>query len=352
MSPEELMDLAIGEAAKQRRWVSPNPWVGCAISTRSGSVHVGATEPPGRRHAEIVALDTTIAAEGPDACRGAIVATTLEPCSHTGRTGPCVDALAAAGVEVVYIGVIDPDMKVAGSGVAHLRQDNIEVNVGVRAVEIEEQLAPYLHHRRTGLPYVVAKMAATLDGRTAAPDGTSQWITSEEARLDAHILRAESDAIIVGAGTVRADNPLLTVRGVEGRDPKRIVLGRAAAGAKIHPCTEYVGDLQPLLQQLGNDDIVQVLIEGGARTLHAFHHAGLINRYVLYLAPALMGGDDGVALMAGEGTASLNQMWRGKILRTQMIGPDIRIDLAATQGILIDERSQYLPDDSPGSVGL
>ena len=321
------MDLAVSQAETARRWTSPNPWVGCAIQSASGSIYVGATEAPGQRHAEIVALDALRAAEGPDGSTGARVATTLEPCSHHGRTGPCAEALILARVAQVFVALVDPDPLVAGRGAQRMQSAGVTVSTGVRAEIVEQQLAPYLHHRRTGLPYVVAKMASTLDGRTAAADGTSQWITGDEARRDAHILRAESDAIIVGAGTVRADDPSLNVRHVEGRDPRRIVLGRAPADAKIHPCTEYSGPLPGLLVQLGSEGIVQVLIEGGPATLHDFHHAGLINRYVLYLAPALMGGSDGLSIMTGRGAVSIADIWRGTIIGTRMVGSDIRLDL-------------------------
>jgi diaminohydroxyphosphoribosylaminopyrimidine deaminase / 5-amino-6-(5-phosphoribosylamino)uracil reductase len=147
---------------------------------------------------------------GADAA-GSTLVVTLEPCSHHGRTPPCVDAIVAGGVARVVVGLLDPDPKVAGRGADALRDAGIDVEVGVGAESVAEQLAPYLHHRRTGRPYVVCKLATTLDGGLAAPDGTSQWITGVEARADAHRLRAESDAIVVGAGTVRADDPALTV---------------------------------------------------------------------------------------------------------------------------------------------
>src|SRR5205814_7187308 len=158
--------------------------------------------------------------------------------------------------------------------------------------EVAAQLRPYVKHRTTGRPWVVLKLAATLDGRTAAPDGTSRWITGEAARADAHRLRAESDAVIVGAGTVRADDPELTVRAVEGRDPLRVVLGKAPSGAKVHPALEIEGELDDVLAELGRRGVVQAMVEGGATVAGDFHRAGLVDRYVLYLAPVLFGGDD------------------------------------------------------------
>ena len=320
----ELMARAVTLAAGVRAATSPNPWVGAVVRTADGAEFGGATEPPGGRHAEIVALD----AAG-EAARGATVATTLEPCSHTGRTGPCADALVAAGVARVVIGVEDPDPQVAGAGVARLREAGIEVVTGVLAEEVVAQLAPYLTHRRTGRPYVVLKLAATLDGRTAAPDGPSQWITGPDARTDAHRLRAESDAVVVGAGTVRADDPTLTVRHVEGRDPLRVVLGAAPEGARVHPCLEHSGPWPELLDHLGERGVLQVLVEGGASVAHDVHAAGLVDRYVLYLAPALFGGDDARGLFAGPGVPTIDDVWRGRIVATERLGDDLRIDLEA-----------------------
>ena len=229
----------------------------------------------------------------------------------------------------MVVALEDPDPKVAGAGIRRLVDGGIEVLVGVMAAEAQEALAPYLHQRRTGRPYVVLKLAATLDGRTAAPDGTSRWITGPEARADAHRLRAESDAVVVGAGTVRADDPSLTVRDAEAPrgDPLRVVLGSAPAGAKVHPCTEHQGPLTELLDRLGALGHLQVLVEGGASVAHAFHHEGLVDRYVLYLAPALFGGDDARGLFAGPGAPTIGAVTRGRIAAVQTLGPDLRIDL-------------------------
>jgi len=323
MDDVEAMRRAVAAAWRVRTATSPNPWVGCVLVTAGGEVCTGATAPPGGPHAEVAAL----AAAGARS-RGATVYVTLEPCSHTGRTGPCADALLAAGVARVVVGVLDPDPNVSGRGAERLRAAGIPVDVGVAADEVTAQLAPYLKHRSTGRPWVVLKLAATLDGRTAAPDGTSRWITGPEARADAHALRAESDAIVVGAGTVRADDPSLTVRHVEGRDPLRVVLGRAPAGARVHPCVELDGDLGAVLDDLGRRGVVQAMVEGGATTAAAFHRAGLVDRYVLYLAPALMGGDGGAGLFTGAGAPTMADLWRGRVVDVRRVGDDLRVDLA------------------------
>jgi len=315
------MELAAGV----RTTTSPNPWVGCVLVTATGEVFEGATRPPGGPHAEAVAL-AAAAAAGADT-RGGTAYVTLEPCSHHGRTPPCADALVDAGVARVVVGLRDPDPQVDGRGLARLREAGIEVAEGVAADVVAEQLAPFVIHRTTGRPRVVLKLAASLDGRTAAPDGSSRWITGEAARADAHRLRAESDAVLVGAGTVRADDPSLTVRHVEGPDPLRVVIGTAPAGARVHPCLEVEGDLGDVLDDLGARGVLQALVEGGATVAGAFHRAGLVDAYVLYLAPALFGGDDARGLFAGPGAATMADVWRGRIARVTPLGDDIRVDL-------------------------
>jgi diaminohydroxyphosphoribosylaminopyrimidine deaminase/5-amino-6-(5-phosphoribosylamino)uracil reductase len=324
VSDEIFMRRAMELAASVRGSTAPNPWVGAVLVTTGGELFEGATSPPGGPHAEAAALAAARAA-GADVV-GATVVTTLEPCSHLGRTPPCAAALAEAGVARVVVGVVDPDPLVAGGGIAHLRDHGVEVTTGVLADEVRHQLAPYLKHRRTGRPWVVLKLAATLDGRTAAPDGTSRWITGAEARADAHRLRAESDAVLVGAGTIREDDPALTVRHVPGRDPLRVVLGHAPQGAKVHPCLELSGDLGGVLDDLGGRGVLQVLVEGGATVAGAFHRAGLVDRYVLYLAPALMGGE-GSPLIAGSGASTMGELWRGRIVSTDRLGDDLSVVL-------------------------
>lgn len=324
----EYMAAAIDAAWASRTLSPPNPWVGAVLVASDGSVVTGSTRRPGGNHAEREVLEAAATAAA-----GSTLYTTLEPCSHTGRTGPCTNAIIEAGVRRVVIGVLDPDPHVAGSGRDALVGAGIEVIVGVGASEVEAQLAPYLHHRRTGRPWVVLKLAATLDGRTSAADGTSQWITGAPARLDAHEIRAQSDAILVGAATVRVDDPSLTVRdvlasdGQPPREPMRVVLGSAPEGAKVHPCREMSGDLEGVLDTLGADDVVQLMIEGGAAVAGEFWRRDLVDRVVIYLAPALMGGDDGAPLFRGQGAAAIEDLGRGEIEQFVQLGDDLRIDM-------------------------
>jgi diaminohydroxyphosphoribosylaminopyrimidine deaminase / 5-amino-6-(5-phosphoribosylamino)uracil reductase len=343
-------------AAEVRTTTTPNPWVGCVVvpaapaagrrPTRPPTaapahtppeVFEGATAPPGGPHAEVTAL----AAAGEQA-RGATLYVTLEPCAHHGRTPPCTDAIIAAGVARVVIGIEDPDPLVAGRGIDALRAAGIDVKVGVGADEVAAQLAPYVKHRTTGRPWVVLKMASSLDGRTAAPDGTSRWITGEAARRDVHHLRANSDAVLVGAGTVRADDPELTVRLEDGTDdaagtrttppraqPLRVVLGTAPPEAKVHPALELSGDLTGVLGELGRRGVLQLLVEGGPTVAHDFHAAGLVDRYVLYLAPAIFGGDDGHPLFAGPGAGTIADVWKGRLISVERLGDDLRVEVAA-----------------------
>jgi diaminohydroxyphosphoribosylaminopyrimidine deaminase / 5-amino-6-(5-phosphoribosylamino)uracil reductase len=342
-SDAERMRQAMAAAAGSRRTVSPRPWVGAVVVPRDAPPDhpgfVGATE--GRAgsdgpHAEVAAL---LAAGG--AAAGATVYVTLEPCAFAGERGrSCAEALIEAGIERAVVGIEDPDARVAGQGLAQLRAAGVTVDLAARtpglervAGQVADQLRPYLHHRRTGRPFVILKLAASLDGRTAAPDGTSQWITGEEARRDAHRLRADSDAVLVGAGTVRSDDPALTVRLPADElpngfvQPLRVVLGSAAETATAQPVVELAGDLGQALDELGRRGVLQVLVEGGAAVAHDLHAAGLVDHYVIYLAPTLFGGDDARGLFAGPGAATLADAWRGHVLDVRRVGDDLRVDL-------------------------
>lgn len=328
MDDVTLMRRALHAAASVKGLTAPNPWVGAVLLLQNGDLVEGVTHPSGGPHAEVHALNQAGAL-----AKGATMYVTLEPCSHQGRTPPCVNAIVASGVSRVVIAMIDPDPLVAGRGYQALEDAGIDVEVGVCEAEARSLLAPYIYHRETGRPYVVLKMASSVDGGTAAPDFTSHWITSAVSRLDVHRLRAQSNAILVGAGTVRADDPALTVRGVEpplpdvAYSPLRVVLGEASTDRQIHPCLELSGLLEEVLDELGERGVIQLMVEGGAHVAGQFHRQGLVNHYVLYLAPAFFGGDDARPMMSGEGVTTMDELWRGQILSAELIGDDLRIEL-------------------------
>jgi len=331
------MRRALELAAGVRAHTSPNPWVGAVVLDAAGEVAgEGATSPPGGPHAEVAALS----AAG-ERAEGGTAVVTLEPCVHHGRTGPCVAALVAAGIRRVVTGVVDPDDHVNGRGVSELRSAGVDVVTGVLAAEGEHLLQPYLVHRRSLRPFVVLKLAVTLDGRLAAPDGSSRWITGPEARADVHRLRAESDAVLVGAGTVRADDPELTVRtagdvtspGPAGQ-PLRVVLGRATGDRRVHPALEISGDLRGVLDYLGRRGVLQLLVEGGSQVAGDLHRLGLVGRYVIYVAPVVLGGDDGVPVLSGPGAQSMADAWRGRLVSVTRLGDDVRLEVEPRQGNL------------------
>jgi diaminohydroxyphosphoribosylaminopyrimidine deaminase/5-amino-6-(5-phosphoribosylamino)uracil reductase len=322
VNDQQVMQIAINAANRARLISRPNPWVGAVVVTQAGEIFEGSTDRVGSSHAEINALTSA----GKSA-RGATLYSTLEPCNHTGRTGPCTEAIIDAEISRVVIGITDPDPKVSGSGIARLRDAGISVEVGVLAEQIASQLKAYIYHRTTNRPFVVLKMAMTLDGRTAAPDGTSMWITGETARKRVQQLRAESDAVLVGANTVRLDDPQLTVRDVEGESPRRIVLGEVSKSARVNPCMQWRGALVDLLDELGEQNVLQLLIEGGPTVSGAFHRENLINQYVFHIAPALSGGNDSLSVFETAGIATMTQLWRGKIMSSQQLGDDLEIIL-------------------------
>ncbi len=331
------MCRALDLAARGLGETSPNPSVGAVILSASGEVvGTGRTAPAGGPHAEVVAL----AEAGPRA-RGGTAVVTLEPCDHTGRTGPCTGALLAAGVGRVVVAVRDPHTVAAG-GVDTLRAAGVEVEVGVRAAEAAHLQRYWLTAVRRGRPYVVWKYAATLDGRSAAQDGTSRWVSSPESRADVHLLRGGVDAIVAGVGTVLADDPALTVRspGLHRR-PLRVVVdsaGRTPAKARVRDgaaptwiaTAAEVGagpdgrvDLGKLVTALYDRGVRAALLEGGPVLAGAFLAAGLVDEVVGYLAPKLLGtgptalGPAGVATIAGAHDLTLTDVTR--------IGPDLRI---------------------------
>ena len=325
--------MAMDLAQKARCSTSPRPWVGCVVESIDGQIFEGYTQGRSGAHAEKAALDKA----GPKT-KGAVLFTTLEPCVHQGKTPPCTDAIISAGIKKVFAGILDPDPKVSGLGIKELEAAGIDVKFGVCAQEVTQQLEPYLFQRTHSRPYVVLKLAASLDGRIAAPDGTSQWITGDLARQDAHKLRAESDVILVGANTLRQDDPSLTARDFppemlpkeikpEDIQPLRAVLGKAPKDASAQPLLELAGEPTEILKQLYELGAVQVLIEGGSHAAKEFHKAGLVNSYVFYIAPALFGGDDAKPVFTGSAVSDISQLWRGKIKKIVQLGPDIKVEM-------------------------
>ncbi len=357
---DEFMSQAIAAAELARLRTPPNPWVGCVLVRDGVVIGTGATQPPGGPHAEVEAL--TAAGDA----HGASAYVTLEPCSHHGRTPPCADALIAAGITRVVVAIEDPDADVAGQGLARLRAAGIDVTVGVGADRVARQLAPYLHHRRTGRAFALLKTAMSLDGRTSAADGSSQWITGPEARADAHRLRAESQAIVVGPATARADRPSLTVRDApvapagqplrvlldaKGQVPvagplfdtalaSTLVVTTAAAAATVHDEWSAAGakvvtvdpgvdgrgvDLVAVLSLLGTEHgVLQAMIEGGGKLHGAFVAEGLADRIVTYVAPVVL-GERGRAVVAYPGPDALAAATRLQVSDVRPIGADVRI---------------------------
>lgn len=307
---------------------SPNPPVGAVALDIAGEVvGVGATQPPGGPHAERVAL-----AEAGG--RAHTVVVTLEPCNHTGRTGPCARALVDAGVSRVAFACSDPTALARGGGDT-LRAAGIDVVEGVLSREVADgPLQAWLHAQRTGRPFVTWKYAATLDGRSAASDGTSRWITGEPARAEVHVLRSQVDAVVVGVGTVLVDDPQLTVRPDPGRQPLRVVLdthGRAPGTARVlddaAPTWHVTGGLSlpDVLAGLTARGVVHVLLEGGPTLAAAFLRAGLVDAVRAYVAPALLGA--GAPAVGDLAIAGIGQALRLELLDVTRVGDDVRLDL-------------------------
>ncbi len=317
---EKTMLLAVAEAEKARLLAPPNPWVGAVLETDLGLL-AGHTHAPGSFHAETAVLD-----RAGSAAVGSTLFVTLVPCSHYGKTPPCAHAIVNAGVKRVVVSIVDPDHRVRGSGIAYLREHGIEVIEGVAKDAVKAQLAPYLKQRSTGLPWVVLKLAVTLDGRIAANDGSSNWITGDIARDRVQKLRAESEAIVVGVNTVRIDDPRLTVRIPEiSRSPRRIVFGRIPSGSKVLPAEEFLGSPEELLKDLGGHGVLQVLLEGGASLAKSFFDSDLIDQFVFHIAPAIHGGGDGMSAFAGHGAATIGDLTRLDPKSVISLGNDVEI---------------------------
>jgi diaminohydroxyphosphoribosylaminopyrimidine deaminase/5-amino-6-(5-phosphoribosylamino)uracil reductase len=323
-SPEELMRLALLEAEKGRGRTHPNPAVG-ALVVRGGRVlSRGHHQRAGLPHAEVVALR---AAGG--RARGADLYVTLEPCAHQGRTPPCTEAIVAAGIRRVFYGSGDPNPHVEGHGARQLRRRGIEVTSGVLRSECDAANEPWFKYITRGIPWVVLKAAVTLDGKLAMPSGDSRWISGELSRRLVHLWRDQFDAVLVGAGTVRADDPQLTVRGIPGgRNPLRVVLGDVPRNARIlrEPGETLIeeGGLLAVLRRLARRGITTVLVEGGAQVHGSFLKAKLWDELRLFIAPKLAGAS-ALSWAGFEGPEKMRDALEGRIVACAQVGDDILV---------------------------
>ena len=331
MTGTDHMQRAVELARRSVGSTSPNPPVGAVLVRDGHVVGEGRTQPPGGSHAE----DEALRMAG-DAARGADLYVTLEPCAHHGRTPPCTDALIEAGVASVHIAVMDPAPHTAGRGVQCLREAGIPVTVDDGPREARQLVEAFAKHVSTGLPFVVAKFAMSLDGRLSSRSGDSRWISNETSRQMAHVLRAEADAVMVGIGTALADNPLLSVRDAPlpaRGQPLRVVVdstGRLPASAAmlategttlvavaspeaaraieasgadafVAPGANGRVDLPQLLAELGSRDVTSLLVEGGAALHGALFDGGHVDKVVAFVAPVVIGGDGVPGPVGGAG---------------------------------------------------
>ena len=350
------MNQAIELAAHGEGWVEPNPMVGCVLVRDGKLIGQGFHEKFGAPHAEINALNSC------DTPQGSTAYVTLEPCCHVGKTGPCTDALIEAGVARVVIGATDPFPQVSGKGIEQLKSAGIEVVVGVQEAAAKELICPFVKKTTTGMPWVIAKWAMTLDGKIATTTGESKWISNESSRAIVHQLRGRVDAIIAGIGTVFADDPLLTARPPGTRTALRVIVDpeaktpmdsqliktarefpvaiAVAPGANDKKlkqlqdagCTLLTTDaenrsqrLRQLLQELGKMDCTNVLVEGGASISGALNDAALIDEVHAFIGPKLFGGLESSSPIAGSGVEQITNSPKLKIVESRTIDDDVYI---------------------------
>ncbi len=364
MNHKDYMAMCLDLARLGTGRTSPNPMVGAVLVRDGKVVATGWHHGPGKPHAEIEALTPPLNVRGGRGVLKSTLYVNLEPCCHHGRTPPCTDAIIQRGIRHVVVGIRDPDSRVAGHGIRKLRAAGLQVEVGIMERECRQLNEPYLKHRQTGLPFVILKAAATLDGKLADARGHSKWITGPEARQYVHTLRDEVDAILVGSRTVRQDNPRLTARlpNGKGQDPLRIILDSAlslpltsqifklhskaptlvATTAQYSPqkkaALERLGvevlvcrtnrqrqvDLPDLLKKLGARGILSILVEGGATVHSCFVQQKLADKLSLFLAPKIMG--EGLPLFNGLRRGGVKKMLQVQSLTSRLVGPDLLIE--------------------------
>ncbi|MDW8009491.1 MAG: bifunctional diaminohydroxyphosphoribosylaminopyrimidine deaminase/5-amino-6-(5-phosphoribosylamino)uracil reductase RibD [Chloroflexota bacterium] len=352
------MRLALAEARRALGRVSPNPAVGAVVVREGQAVARGRTQPPPGPHAEVVAL-----ARAGELARGATLYVTLEPCAHHGRTPPCTEAILRAGVAEVHMAMLDPDPRVCGRGKETLERAGVAVRLGEGEAEARRLLEAYVKHRTTGRPFVIAKFAASLDGRIAAASGDSRWVSGPQAREWAHRLRAQVDAIAVGSGTVLADDPHLTARpggrlarrqplrvlldsrgripltarALDGAAPTLVVTGEASArewraalvarGVEVLVLPQDGGhvELDALLSELGRRGVLSLLVEGGGELLGAFFDLRLVDKVHAVIAPLVIGARGARAAVEGRGASVMAEALRLRHVSVRRLGDDILV---------------------------
>jgi diaminohydroxyphosphoribosylaminopyrimidine deaminase/5-amino-6-(5-phosphoribosylamino)uracil reductase len=360
MPPQQYMECALSLARLAMGYTSPNPAVGAVVVKDGLAVGMGYTQPAGSEHAEIMALR-----QAGNKAQGATMYVTLEPCSHYGRTPPCTQAIIDAGISEVHIALLDPNPVVSGRGMSRLNEGGVKTHIGICQQEAYEINEAYIKHITTGLPFVVAKFAMSLDGKIATKTGDSKWITKEETRKYAHALRYTVDAIMVGVNTIVADNPRLTAKGCGGRGgigkmqplrlvvdskgkvplnahifepPGGVLLAVAApfdsakkekfieAGAEIMelPAREGSVDIVELLKLLGKREIVTVLVEGGGKLLGSLFDHHLVDKVLAFISPIIIGGREAVGV-GGNGIDNVAKALRLSRVGIKSFGDDILI---------------------------
>lgn len=321
---EDAMDLAVKKALSQKGFTSPNPWVGAVLIPKGSkdlsSCFIGVTQPPGQDHAEVVAIK-----KAGSLSNGATLVVTLEPCCHWGKTPPCVDRIIDAKISTVVIGISDPDSRVNTKGIKALVDAGINVVTGVKEEKVRESLKEYLYFKEKSRPYVTLKLAISLDGKIATGSYISKWITSEASRRDAHRLRRESDAILIGSTTYLKDKPALTVRTPSNKvikEPLKVVLS-----SRSYPDERflfYSGSLEELLADLAKKGVINLLVEGGSNVAGSFLSKGLVNRCVFYVAPVII-GKNGINAVDLVGPDRLEEALWFNLVEVKKIGNDVKI---------------------------
>lgn len=369
---EEYMRRALALASNGRGRTSPNPMVGCVVVKAGVILSEGYHARAGEAHAEIQALDGLAAG----ACEGATVYVTLEPCCHTGKTGPCVERLITERPARVVAAMQDPNPLVRGEGFRRLREAGIAVDVGVLEAEARRLNEVFLKYVTTNLPFVIAKCAMTLDGKIATRTGDSRWVTGESARRHVHEMRNEVDAILVGSRTVMMDDPSLTTRlpGLDARDPVRVILDdgqyldedrkvfhvesraptwvvtgepreyRLADDVLLVPEGPGGADMHALMALLGQRKIASVLIEGGGTTLASAFAAGIVDKVSFFVAPKIVGGHEAVTPVEGCGVDLMDDAVMLEEMTARAIGEDLLIEAYVKRSVGGPRESQALED--------